>query len=675
MGGDGERGGKLRATYAKFSQIAQRLATGITTGAGFSLHQTADELAIAALEISGAQVAYIRVPGFAWGESVLNIFSLDKWCPELASLPPERLKQIAGEVPKCKHHMDCMWPKYGVEGGSRPSSLLEEVGSRYRKGTTVPFYSKDELHHFAWLKSEAFIPLLARENSTPKALLVLGDSRPDHFNARRLATLRQSQGFLNSFYQVADLIEDRLATDRLLRQIAMVLPEFAKAPSLPSFQRALLALLTCEKGFGFNRALLFWMPTNQLPAECQMALGGKGEDWLDSVEQVRAHYARKSLIDYIQDAVEFPIPGEGPVPLRDPLYDDVCGENRLLFLPNDTGIIHSAIERRCRFPDPAIKLTPADPWIAKIFETRKDVFCSKHGEYWLYPLEPFGVNGEQPILGFVIADLAYRPQSHSPGQNFPNLGVAAVVLNLLASIWHARESTESYLHKLTGLDAFTHATPQISTAIHGIRDNLNDYLIEHPTGALSGVTEWLDIADNAAEDLEKARDVLQSTYDTLHDHVTNAEREVQLLCQKWAACYPLLRFASAFDYSGPILIRPEAFERILAILVANIDSHAARVEARPIKVSIAVKCTDLPTSDDENESRVLVTVDNDGPAIPQHFAPFIFANRVSTSVENAHGSGLSNARYLAKAYAGTVELLRNQQGEVSFGVLLNKIGT
>src|SRR5262245_17426006 len=100
MGEDEERRrGKLRATYTNFSQIAQRLAAGITTGGGFSLDSVADDVAQAALDISGAEVAYIRVPGFWHGEEVLNVFSDVKWCRELRGLSDDNLKRIAGTVP------------------------------------------------------------------------------------------------------------------------------------------------------------------------------------------------------------------------------------------------------------------------------------------------------------------------------------------------------------------------------------------------------------------------------------------------------------------------------------------------------------------------------------------------------------------------------------------------
>jgi signal transduction histidine kinase len=65
--------------------------------------------------------------------------------------------------------------------------------------------------------------------------------------------------------------------------------------------------------------------------------------------------------------------------------------------------------------------------------------------------------------------------------------------------------------------------------------------------------------------------------------------------------------------------------------------------------------------------RLLLQIENDGRAIPEDIVPFLFSDGVSTNMEG-HGTGLSSARQIAKAYGGDVIFL--SANPVRFGVIL-----
>jgi signal transduction histidine kinase len=249
-------------------------------------------------------------------------------------------------------------------------------------------------------------------------------------------------------------------------------------------------------------------------------------------------------------------------------------------------------------------------------------------------------------------------------------------------MWHARENTESYLFKLIGLDAFEHETPKIWHAVEGLRGALERVLDRRllwrrllNRDEQKTVRDWLATANKAALKLMNARDVVNSAYDTARIHVENVHQAVESCCQTWRGTYREIRFKGVTgNYSAGVSIQPQSLEKILAILVNNASEHGGgRIES-PIDVEIDVSEINVQVGKDEVEPRVLISFVDTGKGIPATIAPFVFSSRVSTSSGDGHGSGLSTARYLAKAYGGTVELLENTTGRVVFGVLLDPLG-
>jgi two-component system osmolarity sensor histidine kinase EnvZ len=99
------------------------------------------------------------------------------------------------------------------------------------------------------------------------------------------------------------------------------------------------------------------------------------------------------------------------------------------------------------------------------------------------------------------------------------------------------------------------------------------------------------------------------------------------------------------------IVRPQAFKRCLANLVANAARHAERIE---------VAAT--------HDARMLtVTVDDDGPGVPadqreEVFKPFVRLDEARNIDEGGTGLGLTIARDIARAHGGDVTLADSPLG-------------
>src|SRR2546423_619470 len=148
----------------------------------------------------------------------------------------------------------------GVVGWKRHEQLNESAAGR-RRQDGGNFYIEEELQHFSWLKSEAIVPLFVTSDGVPKAIIVLGDPSPEKLDdhSEAVAKLRKLHLLLDTFYKLADLLADRTEKAERLSRLARVLPLMMTANSRLAFQRAICTLLTCREGFGFDRAMLFWL--------------------------------------------------------------------------------------------------------------------------------------------------------------------------------------------------------------------------------------------------------------------------------------------------------------------------------------------------------------------------------------------------------------------------------
>ena len=291
------------------------------------------------MAVFAAEVGYIRQIG---DHEYLDVIGGENWCPRLSEkkgdhLPfPENKSEVSrlrgefeaeyGTVAKRKHRDHCNAP-FKLGGGPRHPSLNDHV-RRHTHSDGSPYYTEAELRHFAWLGSEGFIPLGIQQDEAPLAVLVLGHHAPDHFSSQEQFDLFQEFGpIFDALFRLCDLMNDRDENDILLIQIAEVLPLIAAAKDRRAFERAILTLLTCGKGFRFDRAMFFWMLNDDFPATCEMALGGTNMSW--SSERLRSTAAMKdfSLKDYIRYVLRYPVPGEGPHDVPDPLYQLLCGTN------------------------------------------------------------------------------------------------------------------------------------------------------------------------------------------------------------------------------------------------------------------------------------------------------------------------------------------------------------
>ena len=397
-----------RQTIGRFSTIAQQLSTAFLLGnESFRREQIVKEMLSIVLHVANAHVACFREIVF---DDQAHLIGETVWAPGVPHV---------GEVPKVKHHDDCETRVTEVTAAARTAEQNRWVGERTNPDGS-PYYTDAEIEHFLSLGSEACIPLMVGAE-VPKAILLLAHSNPNHFNKRTLDRLREIRGLLDALFQLADFAQDRVEQSVLLSETARALPRMAQADSRQAFARALCALLTSPRGFGFNRAMVFWMNNAELPAACEMAVGGIGDEWPDQWKQMSDKIGFR-LIDWIDDALQKPLPRLSGKQL-DPLYVEACTRGGgLCFHGNESAKLTEYLETGIGTNGgPALRLNFQDPWIAATHHERNQMFFNRSNEFFVFRLTPVGAEGPEQPIGFVIADTAYRPQTHMPGLGFPDL--------------------------------------------------------------------------------------------------------------------------------------------------------------------------------------------------------------------------------------------------------------
>jgi len=574
---------------------------------------------------------------------------------------------MAGKPPREKHTDDGPCDPTKVDGGDRDPKYGPTAKARRQPNDgDKPFYDPQELAFMEQIGSEGWIPIYYQNE--PVALLVVMKRDPGHFSEARLEELRRYQAFVQAFYHLAAAADDQIEKVLVLKRVAPVLAELAEAPSLAGFRRAVCTLLTCQYGFRFDRALLFWLPNKGYPAVCEMAVGGRDKTWAD--ERLGIEKLFGNLREYIIDSLQFPDPGTskdkaGP---RDPLFDDLKMQ-KLLFEDTDGGLVRTVIERKAEQGGGAIRLTSKDEWIKRVQQERPGIFTSPHDEYFLFPLEAVDGQQDAPLFGFIIADMAYQPRKHMPRPGNPDLGVIALVVKLLAGLWHSRNSAESYLNLLAALPELRHSAPILDLPValldHEMRkprEKWDETLIREEVTTLVPIATKLA---NAGRLLERTRitkftQSVPNLGDFLRDFLPEMKQRYgeKLDCQ------------SSLTYAGGVKIVPHFLRSMLACIVDN-AVDCCGVGKLPVHVEVRSNLVKVPEGKGRTGERVMIEVSNDGPAIDAKLIPFLFVNKVTTHAlgERHRGSGLSSARLLAQSHGGDIILLQGTK-PVTFAIVL-----
>jgi hypothetical protein len=207
------------------------------------------------------------------------------------------------------------------------------------------------------------------------------------------------------------------------------------------------------------------MNNGEFPAACEMAVGGIGEEWPKQWEGMPERIGHR-LVDWIHDALRDPVPKDlaGGI---DPLYFQACvREGGLCFRGTESADLAAFLRTgRGTHGGLPLRLTHQDPWIAASHHARGEMFFNRNDEFFVFQLRPVGAEGSERPIGFVIADIAYRPQKYMPGLGFPDLAMTAFALNLIAGLWHVRENAKSYFHLLGALPSLRHSGGRIVRAV------------------------------------------------------------------------------------------------------------------------------------------------------------------------------------------------------------------
>ena len=693
----------LSQTYFQFAQLAAELTELFTKGGeksihqyggGFTIDRMSQKLAEIARSVVDADVAYVRTID----HPTVNRLVLGSVSTRDGS-PPE------GKIAEYKYRDDCDFDDETVHGGDRTDAQNALVFRRNADGSLAPEggrgdkYSKEEIEHFRGIGSEAFVPLYllnGRRNDgklsggVAKAFIVLCHRSTGHFSSQRLELLKALRGFFDQFYRLADLHQDRENKGDLLRDIVAVLPLIADA-SEAGVQRAICTLLTCEPGFGFNRAVLFWMsPEGRLPARCAMAVGGLNSSWRDEQESIKNSFGG-SLFKYIVASVMDPVPKMKMTGELDPLHQRLCIDAPANYATDDEalpGLLQQLLKNPGSVRDRALRLSiestedspTHDEWLKRLLEKNPDILRCPQDEYFLFPLLPFPSGEEQdpPLVGFVLCDMAYRPHAHSPGFGFPDLELAALVVRLVASLWAFRRKADSAFGILGALPALTHTAPKLAGMFSGFVDGIEKQGInlrdpENPMWSeLKGLEMTFDELHSAARLIAETRDVRNSRI------VPIVQNAVQQFCMAALPRYRNLQSASVVDcsYSGGVRIPTDWLNEVLDILFQNINDHGVDLalpeerQAGSIAVRIRIREQKVQESSGDG-NRVIIEVEDNGKGVPPAIAPYIMLPRVSTRTEKGHGTGLSLAQLQLKSVGGGV-ILDSPSGPTRFCLVLDK---
>ena len=634
------------------------------------MKKIAEPLVKIAVEISGAEVGSLRSFG---ADRLAHLVGEPVWKPSVPHF---------GQLKRAKHLEDCYpEPNYkDVVGRVRTEKQNQRAQNR-PNGQGEPFYSQSEIEHFTALGSEAFI-FLHVDEGVPKGVIVLGHRDKSHFDPKAARDTGQSplqilqfcKWLFDSLYVLADLVQDRGVKADLLREVAKCLPEIAAAPTLQAFARALLTVMTCGQGFQFERALFFWLDRRQLPAVCKGAVGGIDHSWPQQRIPIGTKWDKKPLSEFVHEAILYPVPGDVVGDVPDPLYH--LTYDSLTFRATDGGVIGEMLQNPPS-DGSARKLTNSDPFISRIRREMPGVFINDHhNEYFAFPLRPLGVD-ENEVLGFVICDLTFRPQAHSPGLGFPDLTLCGFVCNLIARLRQAAESNELLLYMLQALPYVRHGAPKL----HDVHENLVN-LVSRLRSEFEGVLDrtildridvQLKVLGEVKRDYAIARKLAEGHRDLQpRDAVEDLDPWLSGLCRHAEELFENLTCrVNSCGVREAIRIRPETLESILMGIMQNASEHGRDDTSTPISVTFDVAYVKVPQSGQYLTPRCCISVCNNGKSISEQYKDFLFCDDVSSASHNGRGTGLSTGRLQAKAYGGDVFLLSHDP--VRFDVVLEPL--
>lgn len=687
---------RLTETYRQFAVLATELTEQFTTGAdgeadaahqhsSFTIERMSAKLAEIARRVTDADIAYVRrVEDPSYYKLVDGTISA-------------RDKHYSGDIATFKWRDDCDFDDQTVQGGDRTPEHHEQVMRRNKDGTLAEEgrgdrYTDDQLTHFSSISSEAFVPLYLLDGhdqngvgKIAKAFIVLGHGDKGHFSDERLDLLKALRGFFDQFYRLADLHQDREHKAVLLRHIVAVLPLIAEA-SHTGVKRAICTLLTCGPGFGFNRAMLFWMTQDgQLPASCAMAIGGHDSSWRDQQERTKAHFG-DSLHGYMRDGISRPIPMQWDSEDPDPLYETLC-DQQFSYTDADRhlpGPIGELISNPARFRDRAARLCtessddPAfDLWLKKLFDQHPEIERCANDEYFLFPLLPFPTGDEQEpsLVGFVICDMAYRTHAHSPGEGFPDLEIAALVMRLVASLWDFRRKADSAFGILGALPALTHNAPKLAGMFDELIDGLKRRGVNLKSKGHPLNPDFVRLS-NSVDELHAAANLIAETGESRRAGVvSNVRAAITEICSTAVSRYDRIARAELVqcDYSDSVRISADWLNEVLDVVLQNANNHAAGSGTESVNVQVRIRKVVVPEGNRQVD-RIMIDVEDDGVGVAEDCAPYIMIPRVSTSPEPRHGNGLSLAQALLRSIGGGI-VLNQLKDPTRFSVVLDKAGS
>jgi hypothetical protein len=673
--------------------VVQQMLHAAASGASWQFTTIVYRLAELATAATGADVGYVRrAVGHEWmelmgGEDGIHwrIPVADRW----------------GRIPVRKHIKDCFngepERKFGL--GTLGTTSCH---SRDKKLPTIGQYSPEETKYLKDLGSVAIARLGAPEEGTPRFLLFLGHRSADFLapGSKAMFRLKQIQPLLDAAFRLAEGVQDRFDKAQRLKNLSEALPPLAFAETDKAFWRGVATILTSGPGFGFDRAMIFRWRGGGDKAECCMAIGGMSGEWADARNEVAASFSgRSSLLTYVQDALAFPEPGTGCCKLKDPLYEEVCKVAPLVFDRHMSTAISSWLASVEQMESPGLEAQPAKPissadddWVRQVSITRPGIFFANTGgtwpndEYFVLPLMALDPKGNRVPIGFVLADVCYAPSGHVPGMDMPDLEITSTVLHLIAGMWHARQQEEAYFHTLGAMRAVRHFGDKVSFLVDDLKHSLSAEVASEPK-----ISTLLISLCDAGNELGKAKRIVEGIQDKRLNSgsPTNPAAVMREAGIAAKAAYPGLEFTVSSDPTPiphiPLLpwngeftrIPSESLRQILDCILENAGEFARINSGDEGKATVRGGIRLVEVSEEGQERpgrRVLLTLENDGPPIAPGLAPFLFTDGVSTRRIKGHGTGLSTARQIAKAYRGDV-LLLNIADPVVFGVVLHIAAT
>ena len=165
-----------------------------------STRSIATQLAEFLRELTDADVAFLRIPV---GGEFLELASDPVWAGGSHG--------AVGTPPVQKYVEDGPCRLEEISGGDRWPEQNRTAESR-------GIYRPEELKFIHWVQSEAWMPL--RVNGAIQAVVSLGKGVRGHFGPERLGLLREYEAFVEAFYHLAELAEDKVHKALLLRDVA-----------------------------------------------------------------------------------------------------------------------------------------------------------------------------------------------------------------------------------------------------------------------------------------------------------------------------------------------------------------------------------------------------------------------------------------------------------------------